>query len=127
MSEKQVEEVEAALDMLLWIENTYIKAVLVCVLLSLFGAVASYLMNAEAAVRFFVYFGTAVVWISGPVILYMVATDLWLVVRRAKLRGGLTRLDAALIATRMIYVVVLSVLFIALTVKILSLTWHRVE
>ena len=117
----ELEETEAALAALLWIENTYIKVTLVCMLVSLFSAVVSYLMNAEAAVRFFVYFGTAVAWISWPVIVNMIVAETWLVVRRARLRGKLTRLVAAVIATNIVFAVILAVLFVVLTIKILSL------
>jgi len=131
MTEKTVklEEIEMALGMLLWIERTYVKATVAVALVSVPLAVASYLLQMKAAVLFFVYFGTAVTWISGPIILNMIVAELWLVVKRARLRGKFTRLDAAVITTRIIYAVVLSLFFIALTMKILSLTpgWHRVE
>ncbi|MCI4408662.1 MAG: hypothetical protein JHC26_06195 [Thermofilum sp.] len=124
-----LEEIKAALDVLLWMEKTYIRATVAAAIASIPLAVASYLLQVKAAVLFFVYFGTAVTWLSEPIILNMIATELWLVVKGAKLRGGLTRLDVATIATKIIYAVVLSLFFIALTLKILSMTpgWHGVE
>jgi hypothetical protein len=122
MSEKQVEEVEAALDMLLWIKKIYIKATLVASLLvSLPGAVISYLLHMRAAALFFVFFGAAVTWLSGPVVICMLVTETWLVLKGAQLRGGLTRVDAAVIATNVIYTVILFVLSLVLTIRILSL------
>lgn len=131
MTEKTVglEEVEVALGVLLWIERIYVKVTVVAALVSVPFAVVSYLLQIRTVALFFVYFGTAVTWISEPIIVNMLVTEMWLVVKRARLRGNFTRLDVAVIATNIIYAVILSLFFFALTMKIVSLTpaGRRVE
>ena len=124
MAEKPVglEEIETALGVLLWIKKTYIEAApLSSFFVSLFGAVASYLLNMKAVALFFVFFGAAVAWISGPVLISMLIVETWLILKGARLRGKFTRLDVAVIATNIIYIVILFALSLVLTVKILTL------
>jgi hypothetical protein len=118
----ELEKVDLAIDVLLEMEKCYIKiAFVVLPLLSFSASIVSYLMHSQFAALFFFYFGVGATWFATPTVIAMLVMETSYLIRRVQLLGRLTRLDAAAIATNVLFAVILCVLFYVYTFKLFSL------